>query len=146
MMKLTLLLLCLTFALPAAARDTDVTGYWLTQNERSVVEIQECEQGLCGNIHWIIDGGMEYDSKNPDESLRDTPMCGLPILWGFDQNGNEWTGGKIYKADDGDTYNANMTLLGDGRLRVRGYIGMPLFGKTQIWTRVNAADYPKCDR
>lgn len=137
--------LTLSVSVPRFAAAQDITGLWLTENKRSVINIRDCDQGLCGDIHWIIADGMQYDRKNPDVERRDTPMCGLPILWGFKQNGNEWSDGKIYKADEGDTYNANMTLLNDGRLRLRGYIGLPLFGKTQIWTRVSAVDYPKCD-
>ena len=120
-------------------------GLWLTQNERSVIQIKTCEQGLCGHIYWIIDGGMQTDAKNPDEAKRNRSMCGLPILWGFEKESEtEWEDGKIYKADDGDIYDANLELLDDGTLKVRGYMGISLFGKSQIWTQAEAKDYPKC--
>ena len=122
-------------------------GLWLTENGRSVISVQDCPDPsrLCGYIHWVIDGGMEYDSKNPNESLRNTPMCGLPILGGFKQeNANNWIDGKIYKADEGDTYNATLQMLPTGKMLVRGYVGMPLFGKSQTWTRVSGKDFPKC--
>jgi len=121
-------------------------GYWLTENKRSVIKVTECDQGWCGYIHWIIEGGMQSDAKNPDETKRDRPMCGLPILWGFTQDSaNAWEGGKIYKADDGDIYNANMELQSDGTLKVRGYVGISLLGKSQIWTRVQENNYPACE-
>lgn len=122
-------------------------GLWLTQNKRSVIDVYDCAGGaLCGRIHWIIAGGMSVDSKNPDASLRTRKMCGLEILNGFKPSTtkNVWDNGKIYKADEGDTYNALITALPDGTLKLRGYVGIPLLGKTQIWTRVNAADYPAC--
>lgn len=135
-------------ATSAVAQDSaSPTGLWLTENGRSVVAVEPCRDPsrLCGYIHWVIEGGMQYDSKNPDESLRNTPMCGLQIMGNFRQNdARNWVDGKIYKADEGDTYNANMQMLPNGKMIVRGYVGMPLFGKSQTWSRVNPADFPQC--
>jgi len=124
-------------------------GLWLTQNERSVIEVKPCTDAkdgtICGNIYWIIEGGMQTDANNPDESLKNRAMCGLPILWGFDkQHAGAWDGGNIYKADDGDLYSANLETQDDGTLKVRGYLGVSWLGKTQIWTRADAAKYQKC--
>jgi len=140
-----LALLVLVMPFSARAETVDATGLWLTENERSVIEVSQCGVSLCGNIYWIIEGGMEFDSKNPDEAKRGTPMCGLPILWGMTPTGPEtWAGGKIYKADEGDIYNATMQMLPTGKLLVRGYVGMPLLGKSQVWERVKAEDYARC--
>lgn len=123
-------------------------GLWLTENERSVIEVHPCKGDstrLCGRIHWIIEGGMQFDSKNPDAARHKTPMCGLEILSGFrQQDDRNWGDGKIYKADEGDTYNANLQILPNGKMIVRGYIGMPLFGKSQTWTRVTGTQHKKC--
>tara|TARA_B100001167_G_C16738089_1_gene289570 strand:- start:146 stop:607 length:462 start_codon:yes stop_codon:yes gene_type:complete len=136
-------------AMPSMAQSNDIEGLWLTQNERAAVKIEKCKDGqsLCGDIAWIIAGGMQTDSQNEDESLRGRPLCGMQILYGFRQGkqANEWLDGKIYKADDGDVYNASVTQVDNNRLRLRGYVGMPLFGKTQMWTRVNPAEYPSCN-
>lgn len=140
---------------PATVSATEIPAYyepeglWLTENERSVVKVERCQnsRALCGYIHWIIDGGMQYDTKNPVEKLRGQPMCDLQILQNFQesrQTQNEWIDGKIYKADDGDIYNATLTVLGDNKMEIRGYVGIPLLGKSQTWTRVDAKDYPKC--
>ncbi len=144
MKHLFLLIILAGVSFPAYAAQS-VEGLWLTQNERSVIEVSKCNLGLCGYVYWIIDGGMQTDAKNPDESLRGEPMCGLPIMWGLKQDGEQsWENGKIYKADEGDTYDADIELLSDGTLKVRGYMGMSLFGKTQIWKRIEASDYPRC--
>jgi uncharacterized protein (DUF2147 family) len=148
-MLLPALLLAMIFLLAAVSANaaTPLEGYWLTQNERSVIRVEECDKGLCGYIHWIIEGGMQTDSKNPDESMRDRPMCGMPILWGMSEtSGTQWENGKIYKADDGDIYDADLTLQPDDSLKVRGYRGITLFGKTQIWNRVSAENYPACTK
>jgi uncharacterized protein (DUF2147 family) len=145
-------LTCLAMLPSASARASHeghnadpATGLWLTQNERSVIEIKPCEKSLCGYVYWIIDGGMQYDEHNPDPQKRAQALCGLPILWGFErEDTGEWNSGKIYKADDGDLYDANLEILEDGTLKVRGYMGLSFLGKTQIWNRVSADQYDVC--
>lgn len=149
MMKLFLLFMVWGITPTLAQSDAvfNPAGLWLTQNERSVIEIKPCGAALCGDIYWIIEGGMQTDNKNPEESLRGQPMCGLQIVQGLKQSetdGNHYGGGHIYKADEGDIYNASLKMKTDDALTVRGYIGVSLFGKSQNWTRVSAKDYPKC--
>lgn len=145
-MKKLLIALSLLIPIAANAETPDpATGLWLTQNERSVIEVKPCDQGLCGDIYWIIEGGMQTDSNNPDESKRQTPMCGLPILWGFEkEQAGVWEDGNIYKADDGDLYSADLEIQEDGTLKVRGYLGVSWLGKTQVWNRVSASNYKQC--
>lgn len=132
----------------AFAQTLDPEGLWLTENKRSAIELKKQSDGtLIGKIAWIIDGGMQFDEKNPDEAKRATPMCGLAIVHGLTQgrsDPNGWHNGKIYKADDGDMYDARLTMTSANRLEVRGFMGMSLFGKSQTWTRVDAKDYPRC--
>ncbi len=151
MIKLFILTVLLTVTgIGTAFAASGPEGLWLTENKRSVIEIGPCSgkeggDDLCGRIFWIIKGGMQTDYKNPDEPLRSKPMCGLPILLHFhQQDATHWTDGEIYKADDGDTYHATMQMLPTGKLLVRGYIGMPLFGQSQTWERVSEKDYPHC--
>ena len=140
-----LALVLTTFSFQAIADQHDVTGYWLTENERAVIKIEPCENSVCGSVYWIIDGGLQFDEHNPDESLRTRPICGLEILNDFDKAGEaEWESGNIYKADEGDTYKANIKLQEDGTLKLRGYLGFSFIGKTQVWTRVKASDYKQC--
>jgi uncharacterized protein (DUF2147 family) len=53
-----------------------------------------------------------------------------------DRRPNVFEDGHIYNAENGKTYNANISLQADGTLRLRGYVGSPMFGETQIWTRI----------
>lgn len=146
---LLLTFLLMSFSTSASAADpASPYGLWLTENQRSAISVTPCvndQSTVCGQIHWIIEGGMQYDTKNPDETRRNQPMCGLVILGGFHQSdANNWVDGEIYKADEGDFYKASLQMLPSGKMLVRGYVGMPLFGKSQTWTRVNPADYPQC--
>ena len=144
-MKIIISFLLFSFLSMSSVYANEPNGLWLTENKRSVVKLSPCGEKLCGNIAWIIEGGMQFDTKNPDETLRQKPMCGLKIVKGLNKKSDtQWSGGKIYKADDGDTYNASLKMIDDNTLKVRGYIGVPMFGKSQIWTRVSAQDYPIC--
>lgn len=146
-LALSAFILTLTSLSAQAADAPDPTGLWLTENKRSVIKVDTCDAGICGKIYWIIKDGMTIDSKNPDPKYRDKPMCGLQILSGFKQNPKNakvWEGGKIYKADEGDVYNATVSVTGPNTMNVRGYVGVPLFGKSQNWTRVDGKDYPAC--
>ena len=148
-MRILAAILLILTAIPAYAADVKdgVTGYWLTENKRAVIEIEECKSSVCGYVYWIIEGGLQFDENNPLEELRDDPICGMQILKDFTKTApGDWDNGTIYKADDGDTYKANLELLENGTLKLRGYVGAPIFGKTQIWTKVDRADYKACQR
>ncbi len=126
---------------------SDLEGLWLTENKRSVISVEPCDGNICGYIHWIIDGGMEFDVNNPDTSKRKKSMCDLKILWGMKKkNETRWEKGKIYKADDGDTYDSFIELVQTDRLKVRGYMGVSFLGKTQYWTRVDESEYSSCTK
>lgn len=144
---LTLFVFLMTVGSANAVEPLNPYGYWLTENERSVIKVEPCGKSLCGYIHWIIDGGMQYDTKNPQENLRGQPMCGLQIIQGLKPDANKegsFSDGKIYKADDGDVYDASLTMKSNSELTVRGYMGISLLGKSQTWKRVSDANYPKC--
>ncbi|MGB5872963.1 MAG: DUF2147 domain-containing protein [Bacteroidota bacterium] len=114
-------------------------GTWLTVEGKAIVEIFKCEETYCGRIVWLRDplkeGKPVVDDKNPDEKLRARPVLGMMLLWEFvyDED-NVWTGGTIYDPESGDEYSARMTLVGDAELELRGYVLIPLFGRTETWT------------
>lgn len=91
----------------------------------------------------VIDPG---DDPNPvcdkcKGEKKDKPVKGMEILWGFkpERKGNlsKWVSGKILDPDEGEVYSCILTLKEDGKsLVVRGYIGIPLLGRSQTWVRV----------
>jgi uncharacterized protein (DUF2147 family) len=73
------------------------------------------------------------DLKNKNPELRSRPLLGLTVLRNLRHSGdNRWTGGRIYNANDGEDYWAQVSLLDDGTLRLRAYVLFPVFGETQI--------------
>ena len=137
------LLLPLAAAFRAEASGTgSPVGRWITEGGSSHVEIYRCGDALCGRIAWLRepigkDGKPKRDSKNPDPARRAQTIEGLTFLWSFAAAApGEWEGGRVYNPLDGDTYRARMRMLPDGRLELRGYMLIPLFGGSQRWERV----------
>ena len=133
-----------TLLLGVPAWGEGVVGTWVTEGEKSHIEISSCGLKICGNIVWLKeplddDKKLKHDAKNPNKSLRDRSIIGLPLLANFiaPTEGNVWEDGTIYNPEDGKTYSCTLTLLDTETLKVRGYVGLPLFGKTQIWKRLN---------
>ena len=128
--------------LHAQQAGSPILGRWLSEGKDAVIEIFPCADGaLCGRLTWFAldpedEGKPPVDGHNPEPALRDRPLCGLVILGGFKLSGDrEWSGGRIYDPENGKTYRATMRFADNGTLRLRGYIGIPLFGETQVWTR-----------
>jgi uncharacterized protein (DUF2147 family) len=63
----------------------------------------------------------------------------MPLIWGFKKasDANVFEDGQIYNGENGKIYSASISLQPDGKLRLRGYLVSPMFGETQVWTRVN---------
>jgi uncharacterized protein (DUF2147 family) len=82
-------------------------------------------------------GKTKVDRENPDPAKKEQPILGMNLVWGFTHAGeNVWEGGSIYNPREGKTYKCKMTLENPDTLKVRGFIGISLLGKTNIWTRV----------
>lgn len=119
-------------------------GRWRTESGRGVIEIYPCADKVCGKLVWLIEpirrGAPAVDDENPKPELRNRPLCGLTMLGDFRQiEPQRWADGWIYDPDSGKTYRATMFLESAGVLKLRGYIGIPLFGETQTWTRADPA-------
>lgn len=117
---------------PKATTSLSPVGDWLTENGEGRIRIQECGANLCGYIATVKDPN-EKDSKNPDPTLRNRPMLGLPILIDMKPTrANRWDG-KIYNTRNGSTYTSHISLRNSGTLRVEGCLMM--FCGGQNWTR-----------
>ena len=138
-------------ALPSwADSDHDATGYWLTENQKAIVQFKQCSQGeesslkprICGQIVWTqnprdSDGKLKRDLKNPDAALRDRALCGLPLVGDLTPASEaELEDGWIYNPRSGDTYGAEAELVSADKLKLRGFLAISLLGSNQIWTRV----------
>ena len=129
-----------------AASPDNLKGVWTSKEKRdSLIEIYDCGEYLCGRIASLTQpldeaGNLKKDDNNADESLRDRPLAGIEFLTGFtyDERKEAWSGGRIYNARDGKTYKSTMVFK-DGELKVRGFVGISLFGQTDVWVEVTVA-------
>jgi len=111
-----------------------VVGQWVTPAGDSLIEI-EGRQTLTVTLLAIRGDEPTLDTENPDPARRERPLADLRLGTGFELDGETWTGGSLYDPGSGNTYKARFRALGPDRLEVRGYVGLPAFGRTEVWTR-----------
>ncbi|MES2318119.1 MAG: DUF2147 domain-containing protein [Pseudomonadota bacterium] len=139
-------LLALACALPslALAQEASPVGLWkniddITGKPKALIRITDNKGELRGQIEKLF--LKPSDDPNPRCGLckganKDAPIIGMVFMSGLRKSGDEYTGGEILDPDDGKVYRSKMTVVDGGKkLNVRGYIGMPLFGRSQIWVR-----------
>ncbi len=123
----------------AVMPDRTLLGMWMTEDRQGVVRIEPCGDAYCGRVVGISDfppGGLR--------DLHGVPQCGLVIVHGLRPTDTGKRHGTITNPDDGRTYDAIMWVAPDGDLRLRGYIGLPLFGSTQRWPHFTGRVTPDC--
>ena len=136
---LALSILVFVSATSIAGELPPIEGTWISGDGDGWIEIRIVDDGLSG----IIAGSPnpdpdrpDRDEKNPEPALRDRPLIGLDIFSGFRYaGGGRWKDGRIYDANSGKTYRCVVTFVDDDTLEVRGYVGVPLLGRTETWKR-----------
>ncbi|MCL7989482.1 DUF2147 domain-containing protein [Sphingobacterium sp. lm-10] len=130
---LSCMTMLLTIALFAQSNDP-ILGKWENSSKEGRIEIFKRGDKYFGKLYWIKDSSKK-DVKNPDKSKQDRKIEGLEILTNFTKKGNTYEGGEIYDPKSGKTYSCKMTPKGD-KLEVRGFVGVSLLGRTEVFTRI----------
>jgi uncharacterized protein (DUF2147 family) len=128
----------------AWAESTSPVGLWKNIDDasgkpRALIRITESNGALQGKIEKVFPGPSE--DRNPkcekcEGALKNVPVIGLVILSGLKRDGAEYTAGKILDPDNGKVYSSKIQLTDGGKkLNVRGYIGVSMLGRSQIWQR-----------
>ena len=144
---LLVILLAGFYATPVVAqiKGDDILGVWLNEDKDAHTKIENRGGKYFGNIIWLKNPNEEdtglpkLDDENPDVELQKRPVMGLELLTGFEfDEDDEWEDGDIYDPKSGKTYSCYMKFTDDTKneLKVRGYIGISLLGRTTYWTRV----------
>jgi uncharacterized protein (DUF2147 family) len=137
------MLLVLT-TVSAHAADLSPVGLWKTIDDntgqpRGLVRVSQANGEYQGKVEKIFPKSGEDPSPSCDKcdgARRSQPVIGMIILWGLTKQGDEYQGGEILDPENGRVYRAKMKLEDAGRkLHVRGFIGLSLLGRTQIWLR-----------
>ena len=118
-----------------------IFGKWHSTNDEtgkvdSVIEMYEKDGKAYAKIIEI----KNEDRKNAvcdlcEGSNKNKPILGLEILTGLEKDDNEWSGGEILDPRNGKVYKCYIELVNPTKLKLRGYVGFSLLGKTKYWTK-----------
>jgi uncharacterized protein (DUF2147 family) len=137
------------FATHAAHADETLDGFWMDSHGEVILEVGQCGQARCARVAWLRlpngpDGKPILDYRNPDEQLRNRPVCGLEVITGFKkQPDGTWGDGTVYVSDLGSSFSGYAEVLNLNQVNVRGYVFLPIFGQSEIWSRVTKP-FPHC--
>ncbi len=123
--------------LSASTAPSDPVGVWKTPVDDGLVKLERCGADLCGRAVGSSRLSAVPDAKdvmNPDAALRGRPIQGLLILRMHAKGPGHWGDGWIYNPKDGQTYKADLTVIGPRQVHLRGCVVAP-FCQTQTWNR-----------
>lgn len=128
----------------AWAQEASPVGLWKNIDDksgkpRSLIRITESNGVLSGKIEKIFKEPGEDENPKCDKcegERKDKPIIGMVFMSGLKKDGDEYTGGEILDPNNGKVYRSKIKLIEDGKkLSVRGYVGAPMFGRSQVWVR-----------
>ena len=121
------------FAQTSQKQADQITGLYWSPKKDAKIEIYKKGDHYFGRSIWVANP--RKDNKNPNGALKSREVLGIELLTNFSYNDGVYNSGRIYDPESGKTYDCKMTLIGDD-LKVRGYIGISLFGRTEIFQRI----------
>ena len=142
MKKLLFYILILACTNVLQAQHSSILGKWKAIDDHtgkplSIIEIFEKHNKIYGKVIEI------YNPKNkPTKCIKcegedkNKPILGLIVIKGLTKEGNEYTNGKILDPKHGKLYKCSISFESKDKLKVRGYLGIELIGRTQYWDRV----------
>jgi uncharacterized protein (DUF2147 family) len=139
LIKYGLVFLVISLGNVSVASDV-IEGVWIVEDGDGLIEFQWQDDRLTGVIVGSVSDPehtkpARYDDLNPDPDLRKRPLLGLAIFMNLLPSGNNKWKGQVYDPNTGKTYQCTLTLVDANTVKLRGYIGFSLLGKTRMWTR-----------
>ena len=139
--------LCFLIGLAGTAQAADsnstVAGIWWSPRKDAKIEMYFDNNGALNGrlIAMPTRTAQDTDVKNPEARLRPRRVLGLVIFTGFRQESKtRWVDGKVYDPESGGTFSSQISLEDNEHIIVRGYLGLPLFGRNETFTRVTGND------
>lgn len=129
--------LVFTFSISAVAQS--ITGTWKTIDDKtgnpvSHIKITEKDGKFYGRIIKLLPDATITHCNECDGEKQGKPLEGLQVLWELEPHKDYWSYGKILDPASGKTYKCSVWLEENNTLKVRGYIGISLFGRSQNGT------------
>lgn len=132
-MKKIVLMLCLLVSLRTFAQGDRIIGLYWSPKKDAKIEIYKKGGQYFGRSVWALNP--RKDTENPNGALKTRQLLGVDLFSGFIYEDGAYTAGKVYDPESGKTYDCKMNLNGEV-LKVRGYIGISLFGRTEYFQRI----------
>ncbi|MDH3322218.1 MAG: DUF2147 domain-containing protein [Flavobacteriaceae bacterium] len=140
-MKNLLIVLIVTLSGIISISAQSVTGKWYTidpdTNEKeTIIEVYQENNKVYAKIIQLLqdeDQGKVCDKCTGKD--KDQPIEGMVILKGLEKDDDEWSGGQILDPKNGSYYKCYITLVEKNKLKIRGFIGFSLLGRTEYWYR-----------
>ncbi len=132
-------------AAPAVFADVSPVGRWKVVSDQTnkpvaIMKVFEQDGQYGGFIEQILDPPQDAEASTCERcpgALKGQPIEGLVIMHGLKRSGDQFSGGQILDPDSGNYYRVKLTVGPEGQtLKVRGYLGISLLGRTQTWYRV----------
>ncbi len=129
-------------AMAQAVAGDDLVGLWEPSSGKGRVKIERIGDKYYGKVVWLrepIDPETKQkkvDKNNPDPALKVRPRLGLRVIKNFTFANGIWEDGTIYDPENGSTYNSKIEMKDKNTIELRGYIGTPMFGRTDVWKRM----------
>ncbi|MES2690456.1 MAG: DUF2147 domain-containing protein [Bacteroidota bacterium] len=141
-----IVILMTSLFIPSGAQNNNepdaILGTWITGSGKAHVEIRKFNNTYYGQIVWLkepndANGKPKTDKNNSDRSRHNNPILGLKMLLGFSYKGDkQWKDGTIYDPENGSTYSCKIEMTDANSLNIRGYVGVSLLGRTDVWKRI----------
>jgi uncharacterized protein (DUF2147 family) len=135
-----------TFALQLASAQSksvsgrdQIVGEWWTENREGRVRISKDRDGTFRGTTTccVHQDQLARDIHNPRPELRSRSTVGIVIIWKLKYADGEYADGYVYNPRDGKTYRIAAKVIDPQTIKIRGYLGIPLLGESQIWKRMN---------
>ncbi|MEL1254702.1 DUF2147 domain-containing protein [Flavobacterium sp. DGU38] len=141
-MKNWMLTIGVFFLILSSVQAQGVVGKWKTIDDetgevKSIVEVYEKSGKIYAKVVDILRADHKKDvCKKCEGAEKNKPILGMVIMNGLKKDGDEYNGGTILDPTNGKKYKCYITLESADKLKLRGYVGISLVGRTQYWTRV----------
>ncbi len=129
-----------SLSLSAQNQADRILGVYLTAQKDGKIEIYKQGNRYFGKLIWgkdthHPDGSPKLDIKNEDPKLRKQPILGMVLMRDLEYEDQQWVNGRVYDPNNGKTYRCKLSFEGE-KLQIRGYLGISMFGRTEVWERV----------
>jgi len=130
-----------------SSNSDSILGHWVMPDGSALIEVYKVDASYSVRIKALREqtftvadegaplGKSRLDIHNPDEDKRERSLLGLDLAWGLTYDDGVWAGGDIYDPGSGNTYSCELVLAQGGFLKVRGYLGFSLLGRSMYWQR-----------